>query len=96
MLRGAFPKICALAGWKKDASVPKGWFTFIMKDGVCSVTVCKGKTVDHKNNAPKGTAFDGNKQHDPEEEPLIDVEGIEIKGLQDLFCTVEGLLRTLG
>lgn len=91
-----FPKISALAGWKKDAYVPKGWMTFVKKGDACSITICTGKTINHKNNAPKGTAYDGYKQHDPEADPLIDVGGIEIKGLQDLFCVVEGLLRARG
>ena len=95
-LTGAFPKIAALAGLKKDAKVPKGWITFVKKGDKVTVTICSGNSLTHKSNAPKGTAFDGDKQHDPEGDPLIVAsDNVEIKGLQDLFCVVEGLLRTL-
>lgn len=94
-LTGAFPKIAALAGLKKDANVPKGWITFVKKGDKVTVTICSGNSLTHKSNAPKGTAFDGDKQHDPEGNPLIVASDVEIKGLQDLFCVVEGLLRTL-
>jgi len=94
---GAFPKIAALAGLKKDANVPKGWITFVKKGDKVTVSICSGNSLTHKrNNAPKGTAFDGEHQHDPEGNPLIVAsDNVEIKGLQDLFCVVEGLLRTL-
>jgi len=93
-MNSVFPKLSALAGWKKDAKVPKGWMTFVKKDLKCSITVYKGNSQNHKNNAPPGTAYDGDKQHDPVDDAYLGIDGLEIKGLYDLFCVAEGLLRS--
>ena len=98
-LEKLFPKIAALAGLKKDKRVPKGWITFTKHGKRCTLTICKGNATEaKKSEAPKskGLAFEGENQHEPAEEPLFQVScGIEISGLHDLFCVVEGLLRTL-
>lgn len=93
-LNTIFPKLSALAGWKKDAKVPKGWMTFVKKGDKCSISVYNGNTHTHKSNAPRGTSYDGYKQHDPMDDPYLSIDGVEIKGLQDLFCVAEGLLRS--
>ena len=98
-LEKLFPKIAALAGLKKDKRVPKGWITFTKHGKQCTLTICKGNATEaKKSEAPKskGLAFEGENQHEPAEEPLFQISGgIEISGLHDLFCVVEGLLRTL-
>ena len=97
-LEKTFPKIAALAGLKKDKKVPKGWITFTRRSNQCSVSICTGNAREFKSNAPKGTAYDGRNQHEPVDEPLFRIPSTEldnISGLQDLFCVVEGLLRTL-
>ena len=94
-LNAYFPKIAALAGYRKDRNVPKGWVTFTKRGNTCSLVICSGMSVTHKSNAPKGTAYDGMDQHTPVDEPLIQVSGVDIRGLNDLFCVVEGLLMTL-
>ncbi|KAK3278639.1 hypothetical protein CYMTET_13436 [Cymbomonas tetramitiformis] len=96
LLTGAFPKIAALAGLRKDKKVPRGWISFHKRGNSFGLSVCTGNSAVPKSNAPKGTAFDGDKQHDTVNKPLFKVsKGVEIRGLQDLFCIVEGLLRTL-
>ncbi|KAL7546083.1 hypothetical protein ACHAWF_009420 [Thalassiosira exigua] len=91
-----FPKTAALAGLRKDKRVPKGWISFTRHRDQCSLRICKGNAQDpRKSKAPKGLAFEGENQHDPIEGPLFQISGVEIRGLQDLFCVVEGLLMTL-
>ena len=69
--------------------------TFVKKGGKCSIMVYKGSTHnDRKKKAPKYTAYDGNWQHDPVDNPILHIVGVEINGLQDLFCVAEGLLRS--
>ena len=97
-LTSAFPKITALAGLKKDNKVPKGWITFSKKGDKMDIAICSGDTIVPKGKVVvKGTAVVGSDQHFPVNEPLIQVSSnrAEIKGLHDLFCVVEGLLRTL-
>lgn len=94
-LNAYFPKIAALAGYRRDSRVPKGWVTFTKRGNTCNLVICSGDSVNHKSNAPKGTAYDGMDQHKPVEEPLIQVSGVNVGGLNDLFCVVEGLLMTL-
>ena len=94
-LNAIFPKIAALAGFRKDAKVTKGWVTFTKRGNQCNLAICTGNSENHKAHAPKFTAFDGQDQHTPVEQPLIQVSGVEVRGLNDLFCVVEGLLRTL-
>ena len=94
-LNAYFPKIAALAGYRKDRRVPKGWVTFTKRGNTCNLVICSGDSVTQKWEHPKGTAYDGMGQHKPVEEPLIQVSGVEVSGLNDLFCVVEGLLMTL-
>jgi hypothetical protein len=91
----AFPKIAAFAGFKKDKNVSKGWISFSNQGGSCSLILCTGVGKELKSNAPKGTAFEGVGKYEPDDQPLFQISGIEITGLHDLFCVVEGLLRTL-
>lgn len=96
ILTGAFPKISALAGLTKDKKVKKGWISLQIKGtNKFHLSVCSGKTHVYKNIAPKGTAFDGMEQHDPIDPPLFEIGKCKIEGLHDLFCIVEGLLRTI-
>jgi len=92
-----FPKIAALAGLRKDKYVPKGWISFTRDGDQYILTICKGNAREPTNSkAPKGLAFEGENQHSSVEEPLFRITGgLEINGLHDLFCVVEGLLRTL-
>lgn len=92
-----FPKIAALAGLRKDKHVPKGWISFTKRGKSCSLAICKGNAREAKRSKPpKGLAFEGEDQHGPVEKPLFEISrGVDIRGLQDLFCVAEGLLRTL-
>lgn len=90
-----YPKMAALAGYRKDRRVPKGWVTFTKRGDKCNLVICKGNTQVHYSNAPKGTAYDGNRQHAPVEDPIIEVSDVDVRGLNDLFGVVEGLLRSL-
>lgn len=94
-LNAYFPKIAALAGYRKDSRVPKGWITLTKRGNNFNLVICSGNCETKKSNAPKGTAYDGRDQHTPVEEPLIQVSSVDITGLNDLFCVVEGLLMTL-
>ena len=96
-LDALFPKTAALAGLRKDKLVPKGWISFTKSGNECSLTICKGNAKEpHKSKAPKGLAFEGEKQHVPVDKPLFHLSGdLSIRGLNDLFCIVEGLLKTL-
>ena len=94
-LNAYYPKLAALAGYRRDSRVPKGWVTFTKRGNTCNIVICSGDSVNHKFDAPKATAYDGMDQHKPVEEPLIQVSGVEVSGLNDLFCVVEGLLMTL-
>ena len=91
----AFPKIAALAGLKKDKKVKKGWISLSKTGNSYNLSICSGKTWPHKSDAPVGTAYDGKEQHNPVDKPLFTRPNIKICGLHDLFCEVEGLLRTL-
>lgn len=93
-----FPKIAALAGLKKDKYVPKGWISFTKCGGQCSLSICRGNAKEpKKSKSPKGLAFEGENQHTPVEPPMFQISGglDDIRGLHDLFCVVEGLLKTL-
>lgn len=96
-LEKLFPKIAALAGLRKDKQVKKGWISFNKRGDQCSLSICKGNAKEPtKSKAPKGLAFEGENQHESVEEPLFQISGgLDIRGLHDLFCVVEGLLRTL-
>eukprot|EP00804_Cyclotella_cryptica_P015243 CCRYP_005359-RA/>CCRYP_005359-RA protein AED:0.13 eAED:0.13 QI:0/-1/0/1/-1/1/1/0/375 len=95
-LASVFPKIAALAGLRKDKKVPKGWISFQRRGRTSALSICTGPSEPRKSNAPKGTAFDGLSQHHPVDDPMIEIASVvEIRGLHDLFCVVEGLLATL-
>lgn len=90
-LNTVFPKVAALAGYKKDKKVPKGWITY--KNGF--LRVCSGAPKTVKCNAPDGTAFHGEDQHEPASpEAVLFQAKVKIQSLHHLFCVVEGLLRT--
>jgi len=88
-----FPKLAALAGYgKKDCTAPKGWITYKNK----ILRVCSGKARAYKGKAPKYTAWDGIQQHEPEGPSAVLCETqVDLQSLHHLFCTVEGLLRSL-
>jgi len=88
-----YPKVFALfSGTKKRTNIPRGWITYRNN----RMTICSGSVQTIKSNAPKGTAWDGFNQHRPENDGCILHEvDIEIRSLQQLFGTAEGLLSTL-
>ncbi|KAI2512015.1 hypothetical protein MHU86_2303 [Fragilaria crotonensis] len=91
LINSAFPKLAALAGYRKDKQVPRGWLTYKNK----ILRLCSGGATVHKSDAPKGTAFDGMCQHYPADESAILVQmDVEIDSLHHLFCVAEGLLQT--
>ena len=91
-LNATFPKVAALAGYVKDKKVPKGWITY--KNGI--LQVCSGSPKAVNCNAPPGTAFHGEGQHEPDSsEAILFQQKIKLESLHQLFCAVEGLLRTL-
>lgn len=96
ILTGAFPKIAALAGLTKDKKVKKGWISLKARGSKkFDLVISSGKSDVYKSNAPKGTAYDGQHQHDPTDPPLFEKDDFKIEGLHDLFCVVEGMLRTM-
>ena len=91
-LNTVFPKVAALAGYKKDKKVPKGWIRY--KDNI--LLICSGSAQPTHCKAPPGTAFYGENQHNPASPNDILLQTkIEIKSLHHLFCVTEGMLRTL-
>lgn len=91
-LNGAFPKVAALAGFRKDPNVKKGWMTY--KDG--NLRICSGKARSQKSNAPPGTAFHGSDHHEPESaNDLLFEMSVKVGSLHDLFCVAEGILRSV-
>ena len=88
LINSVFPKLAALAGYRKDKQVPRGWLTYKNK----TLRLCSGAATVHKSDAPKGTAFDGMCQHDPADESAILVQmDVEIDSLHHLFCQRTGL-----
>lgn len=88
-----FPKVAALAGFHKDPKIKRGWITY--KDGF--LRICSGSALPVKCQAPEGTAFHGAQQHQPSSPADVVMEAaVAVKSLHDLFCTVEGLLGTVG
>jgi len=92
-LNKIFPKVAALAGYKLDFTVMKGWFTYKDK----TLRICSGGSTVVKSNCPKFTAFVGLDQHepDPASSVVIAEVQVEIKSLHHLFCVVEGLLMSI-
>ncbi|KAG7349019.1 hypothetical protein IV203_011616 [Nitzschia inconspicua] len=91
-LEGIFPKISALAGFAKDERVPRGWITY--EDGV--LRVVQGQGSPPSSDRPKYSAFDGDGVHKPaaDDKILFRIDK-KMGSLQELFCSVEGLLETL-
>lgn len=86
-----FPKLAALAGYRKDKRVPRGWLTYQNN----TLLLCSGTSLTFKSKAPRGTAFDGRYQHEPVDESAILREmDAEITSLHHLFCVAEALLQT--
>ena len=91
-LNSVFPKIAALAGYKKDKKVPKGWLSYKDK----TLLICCGSAKSADFRAPPGTAFQGEGQHDPETSEAVLFQTKEnVQSIHQLFCVAEGLLRTL-
>ena len=101
VIASAFPKIAALAGVtkKKDKKISKGWISLsnsTLGGNLYNLSVFTGQSVSYPVGvAPKHTAWDGQKQHDPMEAPLFAKLDTKITGLHELFCEVEAMLRTL-
>ena len=89
-----FPKTAAFAGFRKDKQIKqKGWIRYCK--GVLQLVVGAGSpNVTH--SAMKGTAFAGRDCHAPASGDTILFRVDEnFDSIHDLFCKVEGLLRTL-
>jgi len=89
----AFPKLAAFSGLGATINgIPKGWLTYQNK----TLRLCTGAPETVKNKAPKGTAWDGVDQHNPQEGSGVLCEmQVNIQSLHHLFCTAEGLLGSL-
>lgn len=92
-LASVFPKVAALAGYRKDAAVKKGWIRY--KSKMVIVATGNGGTST-RPRAPKGTAYDGTGYHIPaaSDEILLRCH-MDVDSLQELFCFVEGFLQSL-
>lgn len=87
-----FPNVAALAGFRKDSKIKRGWITY--KDEY--LRICSGSARTVKCLHGKGLAFYGAGQHHPDSPADVVMEfTIRLESLHDLFCTVEGLLGTL-
>jgi hypothetical protein len=77
---------------KTNQNVPHGWISYRNK----RLTICCGNVKSINSNAPKGTAWDGIDQHQPEDdECILCAMEIKIWSLQQLFGVAEGVLSTL-
>jgi hypothetical protein len=91
LMNSVFPKLAALAGYRKDKRVPRGWLTYQNK----TLRLCAGASVTPKSPAIKGTAFDGMNQHEPADEyAILHQMEVELESLHHLFCVAEGLLQS--
>jgi hypothetical protein len=105
LINSVFPKLAALAGYRKDKQVPRGWLTYKNK----TLRLCSGAATHQiamtyiddsihsgdKSQEPKGTAFDGMSQHEPADPSAILCQmEVKIDSLHHLFCVAEGLLQT--
>jgi hypothetical protein len=91
LFNSVFPMLAALAGYRKDKQVPRGWLTY--QNG--TLLLCSGTSKTFKSRAPKGTAFDGRYQHEPvDESAILHKLDAEVNSLHHLFCFAEGLLQT--
>ena len=90
-LNCVFPKVAALAGYKKDKKVRKGWVCYKNK----TLRICSGNAQKHTMNAPKKTAYDGKDQFKPESDAILFTADIEITSMHHLLCVIEGFLSTL-
>lgn len=90
-LSSIFPKVAALAGYRKDKAVKKGWIRY--KNKMLIIAIGSGG-MSTQGIAPKGTAYDGLGFHVPSSEILFSSH-MTIKSLHELFCVVERFLQTL-
>jgi hypothetical protein len=90
-LNSVFPKVAALAGYKKDKKVPKGWVCY--KNN--TLHICSGTAQKHTTNAPRNTAYDGEDQFKPEGDAILFTADIKITSMHHLLCVLEGFLSTL-
>ena len=92
-LNDAFPKVAALAGYRKDPLVKPGYMTLC--DNV--LRICRGPAKRPHYNGPSDIASVGEDHHTPvrPEGILFEYTG-KFTSLQELFCVAEALLRTLG
>jgi hypothetical protein len=90
-LNHVFPKVAALAGYKKDKKVPKGWVCYKNE----TLHICSGNAQKHTTNAPKKTAYDGRDQFKPESDAILFAADIKITSMHHLLCVIEGFLSTL-
>jgi hypothetical protein len=81
-LNSVFPKVAALAGYKKDKKVPKGWVCYKNK----TLHICSGNAQKHTTNAPKSTAYDGQDQFKPESDAVLFTADIEFTSMHHLRC----------
>lgn len=91
-LATVFPKVAALAGYRNDKKVKKGWIRY--KDNTLIIARGDGG-MSSAHNAPKGTAYDGQGFHIPGPSDILLKCSMQIHSLHELFCVVEGLLQSM-
>ena len=94
-LDSIFPNICALGGFlgKRKKGAKRGWIRY--RDNV--LLICSGSGSPNScPQVPKGTAYEGRGCRRPAgDTEFLARKSIEISSLQELFCTVEGILMSL-
>lgn len=91
-LNAIFPKVAALAGYKKDHGIPRGWISYKNK----VLRICTGQAMPYTSHAPKFTACVGSNQYQPSDPELVLREvQVEFESLHHLFCVAEGLLQSM-
>ena len=91
-LTNIFPKTSALAGWRKDKKIPKGWIRY--KDRVLQI-ICGDGSANRCHKSMKNTAFAGCGVHAPSsDDQVVARVKTKVRSLHDLLCKVESLLST--
>jgi hypothetical protein len=95
LINDVFPKLAALASCgRKDRKIPRGWLSY--EAGLLRICSGNASTVISSKHHPRGTAWEGLGQHEPEDEKdvLFQME-THVQSLHHLFCVAEGLLQTV-
>jgi len=90
-LNTIFPNIAALAGFRNDEKIKRGWIRY--GDGVLMVCQGTGSVIRRSKKAEMGTAFMGEGSYAPSgRDKILFQFKVKVKTLFELFCHVEGLL----